>query len=118
MEVQKPQPNNILLKLDSTIRSDSSYHPTIDSFDATLSLKDKKPFLNIVIPSTKSSKEVSVKVEQDINLTNLQGFTDYAMVTLASETYDVYLSGKPTIHLSGLPSMDVDYNKKISMKGK
>ncbi|KAF2132527.1 hypothetical protein P153DRAFT_283411 [Dothidotthia symphoricarpi CBS 119687] len=116
-DVTGPRPDSIHLKLESTIKSDSKYHPTLDRFDASLSLEDKKPFLNIVIPTTKSKEEVFVTVDQDIKITDMAAFTEYAMVALASETFDVYLDGKPTIHLSGLPAMNVDYNKKISMKG-
>jgi hypothetical protein len=36
---------------------------------------------------------------------------------LASEEITIDLSGKTTIHISGLPATDVNYNKKIAMKG-
>lgn len=41
----------------------------------------------------------------------------YTKAVLGSEEITIDLKGRTTIHISGLPSTDVDYNKKITMKG-
>jgi hypothetical protein len=41
----------------------------------------------------------------------------YAKAVLASEELDINLYGKTNIHISGLPTTKVTYNKKITMKG-
>lgn len=116
-EVTNPRPDNIQLKLNTVIRSDSSYHPKIDGFRAALSLKDQKPFVYINIPEVKSKKETPVTVDQNVELTDMGAFSQYTKTVLASDEFEVYLNGKTDIHLSGLPSMDVNYNKIVKMKG-
>lgn len=76
------------------------------------------PFLYIDIPSVKSNKEVQVTVDQDIKLPNLDAFTDYTKTVMSSETFKVRLTGKTKLHLGGLPTYDIDYNKVVTMKGK
>ena len=41
----------------------------------------------------------------------------YAKKVISSDDFDIHLDGKTTIHIKGLPSTDVDYNKVIKMKG-
>lgn len=116
-EVLNPHPDGIHLKMDSVIKSDSSYHPRIEGFRAGLSLKGQSPFMYIDIPETKSEAEVPVTVDQDVALANKTAFSEYTKTVLASEEFDVYLNGKTNIHLSGLPKMNVKYNKVVTMKG-
>lgn len=106
------------MKIDTVIRSGSSYHPTIDAFQAALSLKGQKPFLLIDVPKAKSEAETFITVEQDVKFASMESFTTYTKTVLGSETFEVHMDGHPTLHLSGLPGMDVNYNKVITMKGK
>jgi hypothetical protein len=117
-EVTHPQAEGVHLKIDTVIRSSSSYHPTIDSFRAGLSLDGQDPFLYIHIPEAKSEAETRITVDQDVNFASMEAFTGYTKTVLASESFDIHLDGKTNIHLSGLPKMDVNYNKVITMKGK
>ncbi|KAJ4382852.1 hypothetical protein N0V86_002077 [Didymella sp. IMI 355093] len=117
MEVTNPQPNSVHLKIDNTIRSDSSYHPRIEAFRAGLSLEGQEPFIYINIPEAKSEGETYITVDQDVTFDSADGFTAYTKAVLASEELTIDLSGKTTIHISGLPATKVDYNKKITMKG-
>jgi hypothetical protein len=116
-EVTNPQADGIHLKIDTVIRSDSSYHPKIDAFRAGLSLEGQEPFLYIDIPDAKSEAETRITVEQDVKFANMEAFSNYTKAVLASETFEVHLDGKTNIHLSGLPTVDVNYNKVITMKG-
>ncbi|KAF1946313.1 hypothetical protein EJ02DRAFT_418750 [Clathrospora elynae] len=116
-EVTNPQSDSIHMKIDTLIKSGSSYHPTIDSFRAGLSLKGQPPFLYITVPESKSEAETPITVEQDVKFTSKDAFSGYTTAVLASETLEVHLDGKTNIHLSGLPAMNVDYNKVITMKG-
>ncbi|USP77237.1 pre-mrna processing factor 4 -like protein [Curvularia clavata] len=116
-EVTNPHPDGVHLKMDTVIRSDSSYHPKIDGFRAGLSLKGQSPFMYINIPQVKSEAETPVTVDQDAPLVSREAFSEYTKLVLASEEFNVYLNGKTNIHLSGLPKMDVKYNKVVTMKG-
>jgi hypothetical protein len=117
-EVTNSKPDSVHLKIDTVIKSDSSYHPTIDGFRAGLSLEGQSPFVYIDIPKAKSEAETYITVEQDVGFASMEAFTAYTKTVLASETFQIYLDGKTNIHLSGLPTMDVNYNKIITMKGK
>jgi len=116
-EVTNPQPNGVHLKIDTVIKSGSSYHPKIDSFKAGLSLPGQDPFIYITIPEAKSEAETRVTVDQDVIFASDVEFSSYTKAVLDSETLQIHLDGKTNIHLSGLPTMDVDYNKVITMKG-
>jgi len=116
-EVTDPQADGIHLKIDTVIRSDSSYHPKIDAFRAGLSLEGQEPFLYVEIPEAKSEAETRITVDQDVKFANADAFSNYTRAVLDAETFEIHLDGKTTIHLSGLPSMDVDYNKVVTMKG-
>jgi hypothetical protein len=117
-EVTEPTAEGVHLKLASVIKSGSSYHPTIDSFRAGLSLDGQDPFLYIQIPKTKSEAETHIEVEQDVNFTSLDAFSSYTKAVMGADTFNVHLDGKTQVHLKGLPGMDVNYNKVVSMKGK
>jgi hypothetical protein len=116
-DVTNPTDQGVHLKLESVIRSDSSYHPTVDSFRAALSIEGQDPFIYIQIPEAKSEAETHITVEQDVKFTTLDAFSGYTKAVLGAETFKVHLDGKTKVHLKGLPAMDVDYNKVVTMKG-
>ena len=62
-------------KIDNTIRSDSSYHPRIEAFRASLSLEGQEPFIYINIPEAKSEGETFVTVDQDVTFESADRFT-------------------------------------------
>lgn len=82
-----------------------------------MSLEGKEPFTNIDIPQTKSEAETRITVDQAVKFPTLNAFSEYTKTVLGSEKFNVYLNGKTKVHLSGLPAMDVDYNKVVEMKG-
>ncbi|OAL56052.1 hypothetical protein IQ07DRAFT_187268 [Pyrenochaeta sp. DS3sAY3a] len=116
-EVTNPTSDGVHLKIDTVIRSGSSYHPTIEAFEAALSLKGQEPFLYINVPKAKSEAETFITVEQDVKIASMDSFTTYTKTVLGSETFEVHMDGHPTLRLSGLPKMDVNYNKVVTMKG-
>ncbi|KAH8725325.1 hypothetical protein GQ44DRAFT_739769 [Phaeosphaeriaceae sp. PMI808] len=116
-EVTNPTPDQIHLKLKSVIKSDSKFHPTISGFNAALSLPGQGPFIYIDIPQAKSEAETYVTVDQDVKILSADAFAGYTKTVLGSETFEVHLDGKTNIKLKGLPSMKVNYNKVITMKG-
>jgi hypothetical protein len=116
-EVIDPNEHSVRLAMKSVIRSGSKYHPIIHSFNASLSLDGQTPFTYITIPEAKSEAETFVSADQVANFTSLDAFSKYTTTVLAAESFNVHLDGKPSIKLSGLPSMDVNYNKVVTMKG-
>ena len=117
-QVMDPTKDSVNLTIDTVIKSKSQFHPTIDAFRAALSLQGQQPFLYIDVPQSKSEGETHITVSQNVNFTSLDAFTQYTKTVLAADTFEVRMDGKPNIHLSGLPTMNVNYNKVITMKGK
>jgi hypothetical protein len=117
-EVTNPNATGLHLKLDSVIRSGSSFHPIVDSFRASLTLDGQnEPFIYVQVPEVKSEAETFVTIDQDVIFTSLDAFSRYTKVSMTSDTFNVKLDGKTNIHLKGLPTMAVNYNKVLSMKG-
>ncbi|KAF2468217.1 uncharacterized protein BDR25DRAFT_265942 [Lindgomyces ingoldianus] len=116
-DITSPQPEGLHLKLVSLAKSGSSFHPTLDAFRASLSLKNKDPFLFIDIPEAKANAETTIVVEQDVKFASADQFTEYNKMVMGSEQFEIYLSGKTKVHQSGLKGISVDYNKVITMKG-
>lgn len=122
MIITEPTPHSFHLQQHSVIRSSSSYHPLIDAFNATLSVKDDKPgrspFAMIELPAVHASAETPVDVDQFVQITNLDQYGDFAKVVLASEEYKLAVDGRTGLHQSGLRAITVDYNKVVTLKGR
>ncbi|KAF2707574.1 hypothetical protein K504DRAFT_409975 [Pleomassaria siparia CBS 279.74] len=116
-EVTSPSPNGIHLKLVTTAKSSSKFHPTIEAFRAGLSIEGKEPFLYVNVPETKAEAETEIVVENDVTFASLDQFIDYNKVVMGSESFVVNMDGKTKLKLGGLPRMSVNYNKIITMKG-
>lgn len=117
--LESPTSDSFKLKLTSVAKSYSKFHPTIDAFEASLSLAGQQdaPFLKLTIPEIKATSETEIVVEQDINIGDMDAFKRYTMTALGSEEFEVHLDGETKVRLKGLKAMDVDYNKVIKMKG-
>lgn len=74
MEVTNPQTDSVHLKIDNTIRSNSSYHPRIEAFRAGLSLPGQEPFIYVNIPEAKSERVTYVTVDQDVTFADADRF--------------------------------------------
>ncbi|KAF2442144.1 hypothetical protein P171DRAFT_433702 [Karstenula rhodostoma CBS 690.94] len=116
-EVTNPEPDKIHLKIKSIARSSSSFHPTLDAFEAGLSLPGKEPFLFVNVPETKAEAETEINIEQDAPIANMDSFKEYTKTTIGSETFTVVMSGKTKVHQKGLSAISVDYTNQIEMKG-
>jgi len=116
-DVSNPAPNSVHLKLVSVAKSSSSFHPTLEGFNASLSLKDLPPFIYLSIPETKAEATTDITVDQDVPIADMEQFINYNKVVMGSESFDIYLDGKTKIHQSGLKGISANYNKVITMKG-
>ncbi|KAF2682714.1 hypothetical protein K458DRAFT_443908 [Lentithecium fluviatile CBS 122367] len=116
-EVTSPSADGIHLKITSKARSSSSFHPTIEGFQAGLQLEGKEPFIYVDVPETKAEAETDIVIDQDVKFASLDAFKEYNKLVMGSESFDVYMNGKTKIHQKGLQAISVDYNKKVTMKG-
>ncbi|KAF2634951.1 hypothetical protein P280DRAFT_412674 [Massarina eburnea CBS 473.64] len=116
-EVTQPTENGIHLKIQSTAKSSSSFHPTLEAFTASFALEGKEPFLHANVPETKAEAETTITIDQDVTIANMDAFKEYNKVVIGNESFNVMFYGKTKVHQSGLKPISVDYTKKLTMKG-
>ncbi|OCL01806.1 hypothetical protein AOQ84DRAFT_204035 [Glonium stellatum] len=119
--VSDPTSSAVHLKLVSVARSDSSFHPTLDAFQAALFLEDTEPniipFGYVEIPKTAVEHETTITVDQTLNVTNMDQFIAYNKVVMNSDEFRIAIRGRTGLHQKGLSKINVDYNKVVTMKG-
>lgn len=119
--ISDPTSSTIHLKLVSVARSSSSFHPTLDAFQAALFLEDTEPniipFGYVEIPKTNVEHETTITVDQTLNVTNMDQFINYNKVVMNSDEFRIAIRGRTGLHQKGLSKINVDYNKVVTMKG-
>lgn len=120
-EISDPKPDSFHLVLKTTVTSDSSYHPTLSSFNVSLFLEDTKPdikpFGYVTIPKVRSERVNPVDIDQDVQVTDMDQFIAYNKEVITNEDFRLALRGKPSVKLDGLPRFDANYNKVVTLKG-
>ena len=56
-------------------------------------------------------------IDQNVQITNLERFTDYNIALLDNDEVDLSVSGRSSLHEMKFPATTVDYDKIITMKG-
>jgi hypothetical protein len=116
--ILNPAPDAFDLDLTSELETSSKYHPQLSAFEASLYLQDSDvPFASFNTPAMKANNGTVSHVQQRVEIQNQTEFTRYAMLTLASESYTVFLRGNGGLQQGDLPKTNVDYNQEIELKG-
>lgn len=121
MSILDPAPDSIELTVVEKLYSKSSYHPTLYPFNASLYLlnhQEAPPFVSIQTSEIKAHNNATVTIgPQRVNITNLHEFTNFVLMTAASEQFTYALRGKGDLKQGALPRVGVNYDKNITMKG-
>lgn len=121
MSILDPTPESIELTVVERLWSNASYHPTLYPFNASLYLLDPPSnlsFASIQTSETKAHNNASVVVgPQRINITHQEQFTNFVLSVASSEEFTYALRGHGDLKQGGLPKVNVDYDKNITMKG-
>ncbi|KAF2099372.1 hypothetical protein NA57DRAFT_55343 [Rhizodiscina lignyota] len=118
--VSNPTPKSVDIDLVSIVSSSSSFHPTLDSFDAALFLPaagSDHPFGHLTIPSLKAAKNSTVTVNQTMQIVDMEQFINYNEQVLSNETYQVTLKGRTALHEGRFPVTHVNFEKTTTLKG-
>ena len=99
------------------MRSGSGYHPTLDAFNASLSLAGLAAFGTITLPSIRADSNVPVRVEQTLDVTDAAAFAAYNKAILGSETFAQTVAGETWLRQGSLPATKVTYNKTVTLNG-
>ncbi|KAE8358894.1 hypothetical protein BDV27DRAFT_60921 [Aspergillus caelatus] len=117
MTISEPTPNSFHVNQEQVIWTDSMYHPTIYSFNASVGLLGAAPFGIATIPQLKATDGVEVHVDQRLDLTDVSAFGDFAIAAMQNEYLGLNVYGKPDLKQSGLHKISVTYNHTATMKG-
>ncbi|OCK81039.1 hypothetical protein K432DRAFT_392540 [Lepidopterella palustris CBS 459.81] len=120
-EVTDPTPSSVHLRLVSVVRSNSSYHPYLDAFRGALFLEDTEPSITpfgyVEIPKLNVQHEATSVVDQVMTINNMDQFIAYNKLVVNSDEFRIAVRGRTGLHQKGLPKINVDYNKVVTMKG-
>ena len=94
------------------------YHPTLDAFNVSLSQAGQQTYGLLELPASQSGDEVPTHVEQTVQITDVDAFTQYNLALLTSEIFTPRINGSTWLHEGSLPATYVNFDKSISMKGK
>ncbi|KAI9845826.1 MAG: hypothetical protein M1837_004506 [Sclerophora amabilis] len=121
MILSEPTPTSFHLKQEQFIRSNNTYHPRLDSFNASLFLEDTlpdiKPFAYIQLPPIQSGDRVPMSLDQTVQIADLEQFTKYSTLVMNSEEYRLGIRGRVGLHEMAFPVTTVDYNEVVTLKG-
>jgi len=120
LSVTQTQTNSVYTEINSTIKSSSSIHATIDGFNASLYLEDKlphTPFAFIQMPETTAQPVTLVSIKQTLQITNMEAYTDYNTWFMLNDTFRMTVSGETYVRVKGLKAQRVDFLKTVTLKG-
>lgn len=122
MSILDPTPYGVELTVVERLWTNSSHHPTLYPFNASLYLLDPPgnnvSFATIQTPKVKAHNNASVVVGPTrINITHMKEFTKFVLLVARSEEFTYALRGHGDLKEGGLPKVNVDYDKNITMKG-
>lgn len=118
MEISNPTPDSFHLAQAQTLGSKSFFHPTIFSFGAAVSLAGSfRSFGSVTVPQVKAENGVTVRIDQDLRVTDKTALVDFAKTALLNETVGLNVHGKPKLRLGALQKIKVTYDKTVRIKG-
>lgn len=126
--LSNPTPNSFHLEQTALIGNENSYHPRLDSFNASLSLHNPASqsengegkdvaYAYITLPAIHATKTATSYVNQTVQITDLDAFKSYNAAVLGGEEVQVRVKGRTDLHLMRFPTTAVDYDKVVTMKG-
>lgn len=121
MAILDPTPESVELTVVERLWSNSSYHPTLYPFNASLYLLNSASnlsFASIQTSEVNAHNNATVVVgPKRINITHPDQFQEFVLRVAGSEEFTYALRGHGELKEGGLPKVHVDYDKNITMKG-
>ena len=115
--ITEPTSKSIHVAQDAVVHSSSSYHPTLDAFNVSLSMVGGQTYGMLELPASQSGDSVATHVEQTVQLTDLDAFTQYNLALLTNKTFMPRVNGSTWLHEGSLPATYVIFDKSASING-
>ncbi|KAI9835190.1 MAG: hypothetical protein M1819_002560 [Sarea resinae] len=121
MSILSPTPSSFHLVQSGIIENNSSYHPHLSSFNASLFLEGTEshiqPFAYMTMPAIHATRKAPTQVDQTVAIADPAQFEKYSALVLGSESYRLALRGKTRLHEMSFPTTTVNYNEVVTLKG-
>ena len=118
MAITEPATDAFTLKQTQVIGTDSIFHPTIFAFEAAVSLLGSKAFAKVRVPEIKANDGTKMDIDQRLDLSNVDAFAEFSKAVMLEKEVKLNVYGVPDLKQGALPTIDVTYNKTVTMKGK
>lgn len=117
LELSNPTSNGFHLTQNSTIINNTPYHPRLDSFNASLSLRGGDAYAYVELPALHATQSGTNLIDQDVTLADPAAFTAYNVAVLNDESVQVDVNGSTRLHEMKFPDTTVAYNTTTTMNG-
>ncbi|KAL8740619.1 MAG: hypothetical protein Q9190_006702 [Brigantiaea leucoxantha] len=117
LTLSNPTPNSFHLEQTAVLKNHNRYHPRLDAFNASLAIEGGKPYAYIELPAVHATETATTHIDQDVQITDLDAFSDYTTQLLTKESIQLSIQGKTDLHEMKLPTTTVDYKKTPTLKG-
>ncbi|BCS18986.1 DUF3712 domain-containing protein [Aspergillus puulaauensis] len=117
MEISDPSPDGFHLNQKQVIGSGSTFKPKLYSFNADVSLLGSPKFTTVTVPDVQGRDGYVVNINQWVDLSSVGDFEAFSTAVMMNEEFKLNIYGEPRLKLGALPTIDIDYNKTITMKG-
>ncbi|KAI9734221.1 MAG: hypothetical protein M1834_002323 [Cirrosporium novae-zelandiae] len=113
-----PTTSSIRVTQHGFTHSSSSYHPQLDSWNASLYVgAATTPFAYVQIPHMHATSTATQDINQTLQISHLGRMTSYVTTVLGSAEYQLRIKGRVKLHEMAFPATTVDYDKTVTLKG-
>lgn len=119
MVITDPRPNVLHLRVKQVVGTDSAFTPVLDAFEADLTLEGAEESFGVLeVPSIKATDGVIAEIDQELDLENLDAFTEYTTAVMLQEYVEFNVYGETGLRQGSLPKITVNYDQQVTMKGR
>ena len=122
MSMSNPTSTSFEISQTMHLGTSSIFHPTLDSFNASLALDTGSgnlvPFAYVQVPEIQAQQSLNVTITQVVQIANMEAFVHFAEAIVASETYKIALQGQSLVHEPGFPAAHVVFDQSVTLKGR
>ncbi|QIW98347.1 hypothetical protein AMS68_003865 [Peltaster fructicola] len=118
--ITKVTPTSFYYNQSALLEISTSYNPPPQLFTWNGSYYvegSTEPFLSIVIPQIAAQNGSEIQTAQEIQITNMPEFIKNNDLIFNSDNFSIYLRGNGQLKESILSTININYDKKISLRG-
>ena len=119
MAILDPGLDSFRLQLEAVIGYKSGFHPTLDAFNASVTMMGSSvPLAFLQVPAIKLLDGATAKVDQRVVLPDVDALNTLGATLLMKEKVNLEIFSKVRSKLRILPKIAIVYNKTVTISGK